>query len=88
MTSKNRHTIKNLKIEKKRIIITIDNNEHSFNLKEVSFQLYNATDSERLNFVISPSGYGIHWPLLDEDLSIDALLGIKHMPKRLPKKAA
>ena len=33
-------------------------------------------------FEISPSGYGIHWPLLDEDLSIDGLLGVVHRPKK------
>ena len=26
-------------------------------------------------FEISTFGYGIHWPLLDEDMSIDGLLG-------------
>jgi len=28
--------------------------------------------------VVSPSGYGIHWPELDEDLSVDGLIGIRH----------
>ncbi len=88
MISQNKYNIKVSKIGKENLIIIVDGNKHSFNLKDISLQLYNATDLERLNFVISPSGYGIHWPLLDEDLSIDALLGIKHMPKRLPKKAA
>ena len=37
---------------------------------------------ERATFEISPSGYGIHWPLLDEDISIDGLLGIVHTPKK------
>ena len=35
---------------------------------------------ERNNFEVSPSGYGIHWPLIDEDLSIDGLIGIVHTP--------
>jgi len=43
--------------------------------------LEKASDEERDNFEISPSGYGIHWPLLDEDISIDGLLGIVHAPK-------
>ena len=30
-----------------------------------------------------PSGYGIHWPLIDEDLSIDGLLGIVHTPQTI-----
>jgi hypothetical protein len=35
---------------------------------------------DRTNFEISSSGYGIHWPLLDEDISVDGLLGIVHAP--------
>ncbi len=27
-------------------------------------------------FEISPSGYGVHWPDLDEDISIKAFLGL------------
>ncbi|MBW2657327.1 MAG: DUF2442 domain-containing protein, partial [Deltaproteobacteria bacterium] len=40
-----------------------------------------ASEEERNNFEISLSGYGIHWPLLDEDISIDGLLGIVHAPQ-------
>ncbi len=29
---------------------------------------------ERAMYRISPSGYGIHWPLIDEDLSINGIL--------------
>jgi hypothetical protein len=36
---------------------------------------------------VSPSGYGIHWPLLDGDISIDGLFGIAHVPKREEKTA-
>jgi hypothetical protein len=32
----------------------------------------------RERFEVSPAGYGIHWPDLDEDLSIDGLIGVKH----------
>jgi hypothetical protein len=32
-----------------------------------------AADQRRLA-ELSPGGYGIHWPLLDEDLSVDGLL--------------
>ena len=37
-------------------------------------RLKNATDSQRQNFEISPAGYGIHWPDVDEDISIKAFL--------------
>ncbi|MGA1874120.1 MAG: DUF2442 domain-containing protein [bacterium] len=49
--------------------------------------LKGASERERNTFEISPSGYGIHWPLIDEDISIDGLLGIAHNPK-LKRKIA
>jgi hypothetical protein len=33
-----------------------------------------ATEAERSLAELSPGGYGIHWPLIDEDLSINGLL--------------
>lgn len=33
-------------------------------------RLSGATKGQLENFEISPSGYGIHWPDLDEDLSV------------------
>lgn len=37
-------------------------------------RLAHATDSERGNFEISGSGYGLHWPDLDEDIGVEGLL--------------
>jgi hypothetical protein len=34
-----------------------------------------ATTEQRSKAELSPGGYGIHWPLLDEDLSIGGLVG-------------
>lgn len=34
-----------------------------------------AAPEERRRAELSPGGYGIHWPLLDEDLSIGGLVG-------------
>lgn len=36
--------------------------------------LHDATPSQLKNFEISPAGIGIHWPELDEDLSIAGLM--------------
>lgn len=36
--------------------------------------LSNATEEQRQNFEISPGGYGIHWPDLDEDISIKSFI--------------
>jgi len=39
-----------------------------------SKRLASATGLERATMELSPGGYGIHWPLLDEDLSIPGLV--------------
>ena len=47
----------------------------------------NTSDEERNTYEISPSGYGIHWSLIDEDLSIDGLLEIVHNQAKKRKSA-
>ncbi len=78
---KNYHEISDVKFEGGFLVITIDGEPKRFQLKDVSPALEKASEEERKNFEISPSGYGIHWPLLDEDISIDGLLGIAHAPQ-------
>jgi len=39
-----------------------------------SKKLASATKLQRSTAELSPGGYGIHWPLLDEDLSIGGLV--------------
>lgn len=56
------------------LIVNYEGVEYSFELKHISARLANATQALRENFVVSPSGYGIHWAELDEDISINALL--------------
>jgi len=62
-------------------------NIYEFRLSAISEKLANASDIARNKYEISPSGYGIHWPLIDEDLTIDGFLGIKHAPKRIKEVA-
>jgi len=56
------------------LILIIDNQSFKLRLTEISDKLANASELERNDFKISPSGYGIHWRLIDEDLSINGLL--------------
>lgn len=74
------HDIESVQFISEKLKIIIDGEEHEFELASISKKLAHATEFERTKFQISPSGYGIHWPLIDEDLSIDGLLGIKHKP--------
>jgi hypothetical protein len=79
---KKHHEIGNIRFADGNLLITIDGREKSFSLNQVSPILEKASDDKRCLFEVSPSGYGIHWPLLDEDISIDGLLGIRHSPSQ------
>jgi hypothetical protein len=68
------HNIKNITFQDDIMILDIDGKTMNFQLKDVSPILARATRQQREFFKLSPSGYGIYWPLLDEDISIDALL--------------
>ena len=74
------HRIGGLRFTENRLIIEIDGEEKSYDLHSVSPALAEASEPERMTYEVSPSGYGIHWPLIDEDISVDGLLGIVHRP--------
>ena len=80
MTMNKYHDVQKVLFQEDTMVLTVDGKEYSFPLSAISKRLQSASRHERENFEISPSGYGIHWPLLDEDLSIDGLLDIKHQP--------
>ena len=81
------HDVADMHFEDNILHVTIDGQARMFNIHEISQVLLNAPEKDRLTFEISPSGYGIHWPLLDEDLSIDGLLGIVHTPLKKLRSA-
>lgn len=68
------HNIEKISFESNFLFIQIDGKLIKFLLSSISKKLERATDLERSFYKISPSGYGIHWPLIDEDLSIDAII--------------
>ncbi len=68
------YDIKQIRFENGYMILMYDNQILKLKLADVSLKLANATKNEREDYKISPSGYGIHWRLLDEDLSINGLL--------------
>ena len=75
---KKHHQVENVNVENGILSLIVDGNRIESDLKAISPLLANAKEAELREFEISPSGYGIHWPLLDEDISIDGLLGIVH----------
>jgi hypothetical protein len=72
------HEISEVYFTEKEIYLTIDGDKKNFRIEKVSQILANATEQQKKMFEISPSGYGIHWPLIDVDISIDGLPGIVH----------
>ena len=70
------HNIQDITFDQNSIRLNIDGKYIIILLDKVSNKLKSANDLERNFYRISPSGYGIHWPLIDEDLSVDALIKI------------
>ena len=70
------HNIESLTFDQTFIFLKVDGKEIKIPLSKVSRKLEAANEIQRNLFTISPSGYGIHWPLIDEDLSIDSLIKV------------
>ena len=74
ITTASRHSVDGLRFDGDDMLISIDGQPYRFALGLASERLLKASPSQRLHFEISASGYGIHWPEIDEDLSIEGLL--------------
>lgn len=71
------HKIDSIKFDQDFIYINIDGNDIKVALDSLSLKLKSADEYQRMFYKISPSGYGIHWPLIDEDLSIEGILKLQ-----------
>jgi hypothetical protein len=72
------HEVKSVSISGNTMRMSVDGRVYRTNLADHSERLAKASPEQKRRFVVSPSGYGIHWPELDEDLSIDGLIGVGH----------
>ncbi len=72
------HQIDEISVSGRQLHLKVDGKELLLQLDQLTDKLAQATDAELANYDLSPGGYGIHWPMIDEDLSIDGLLGIEH----------
>lgn len=72
------HEVRRITFAGDLMTIEVDGKTVDIDLREHSARLLRASNEERRNFIVSPSGYGIHWPTIDEDLSVDRLVGIAH----------
>lgn len=74
------HEVSNVSLAGSTIQMTVDGKSYKIDLASLSSRLAQATNTQRANVEVPPSGYGLHWPEIDEDLSIDRLIGVKHEP--------
>ncbi|MDP2899199.1 MAG: DUF2442 domain-containing protein [bacterium] len=72
------HDVQHVAVDGDLLRLRVDGKEYEIDITKASNRLARATPEQRANFQVSPAGYGIHWPDVDEDLSIDGLIGIKH----------
>lgn len=82
------HRVEQIQLESSgMLLLRVDDRSLHIDLRMLSPRMARASVAELSIFELSPSGYGLHWPLLDEDISIDGLLGVMHHPVPLQKSA-
>lgn len=63
-----------VKAELETLYLKVNGGAYRIAWQDCSPLLEKATPAQRKHMRVSPSGYGIHWPELDEDLAIEPLL--------------
>lgn len=73
--------------DERYLYIKVDDQLYRIAWQKCSQKLPSATIDERAFIRVSPSGYGLHWPLIDEDLAVNPLLKIAKKVSTLPAMA-
>jgi hypothetical protein len=66
--------VTHLRVDAGKLEMTVDGRRYQFELSKYSRRLALGTPQEQAAVRLSPASYGLHWPLLDEDLTIDGLI--------------
>jgi NAD(P)H-hydrate repair Nnr-like enzyme with NAD(P)H-hydrate epimerase domain len=72
------HEVEQISFSGSVMFLRVDGRDYEVDISFQSQRLASATLAQLQNYIVSPSGYGIHWPDIDEDLSVDGLIGVKH----------
>ena len=67
-------TARRIEVSDESLTIIVGSRRYRFAWEECSPTLAKATPQQRKYAQLSPGGYGIHWPEIDEDLDTDGLL--------------
>ncbi len=68
------HDVQGVEVDDTYLYLTVDGQAYRIRWEDCSRRLMEATRSQRSCLEVSPSGYGIRWPEVDEDLAITPLL--------------
>jgi hypothetical protein len=73
------HDVQYIQTDNDYLYLTVDGNPVRIRWADCSPELAKASMAQRNRLEVSPSGYGIHWLELDEDLAITPLLQFAEM---------
>lgn len=68
------HNVQSVDADEAYLYLAVDDKSYRIRWESFSPRLAKASLAQRKRFDIAPSGYGIHWPEIDEDLAITPLL--------------
>ncbi len=74
------NNVQSVKVDSSYLHLMIDGQNYQIAWANCSPKLLKASMAQRRRFALSPSGYGISWLELDEDLAIRPLLQFAEMP--------
>lgn len=75
------YNVSNIDFNGELMILSVDEKTYQIPIAQASKRLAQATDIERKMYRISPSGYGIHWSAIDEDLTTKGLIKLAEIAK-------
>ena len=68
------HHVEGVEFAGTDLVLRTDGKVYRVAVTAVSDRLAHASEAARRFYRVSPSGFGIHWPEVDEDLSVDGLI--------------
>ncbi|MCC5615142.1 DUF2442 domain-containing protein [Nostoc sp. CHAB 5836] len=74
-------SVSNIDFNGELMTLSVDGKTYQIPIVQASKRLAQATDIERKMYRISPSGYGIHWYAIDEDLTTQGLIKLAEIAK-------
>jgi hypothetical protein len=75
------YNVSNIDFSGEWMIISVNGETYQISIAQASEKLAKATHIERKMYRISPSGYGIHWYAIDEDLTTQGLIKLAAIVK-------